>query len=278
MGKTVAHLQHIDRGYTPARRLVVTFTDESSLFAKVATTELTREWLHAEHRIYESLSGSFMPNFLGWDDDGVAPMLLLEDLSHAYWPPPWTEQQIQSVIAALETIWTTSIPDLPKLEDYTSVLDGWPRVADEPAPFLSLGIASENWLEKALPVLLELKGEDVARGDATLHLDVRSDNICLIGDRAILIDWNNPCIGNAQFDLGAWLPSLHAERGPLPETILPNAGDIAGILSGYFAAQAGRPPPPGAPHVRRIQLEQLKTALPWAIRELELPPISESTW
>lgn len=128
-------------------------------------------------------------------------------------------------------------------------------------------------------MLLEIKGEgeDVTRGDSTLHLDVRSDNICFIEDRTILIDWNNPCIGNPQFDLGAWLPSLHVEGGPLPETILPNAGDVAGILSGYFAAQAGKPPPPGALHVRRIQLEQLKAALPWAIRELELLPISEGT-
>jgi len=44
-------------------------------------------------------------------------------------------------------------------------------------------------------------------------------------------------------------------------------------MSGYMAARAGLPPPESAPGVREVQLEQLQTALPWAIRELDLPPI-----
>jgi hypothetical protein len=43
-------------------------------------------------------------------------------------------------------------------------------------------------------------------------------------------------------------------------------------MSGFFAARAGLPPIPTAPHVREVQLAQLRTALPWAARALGLPP------
>ena len=77
----------VGRGYTPARRLVVTFADGSTAFAKVAVNESTAEWLAAEHLVYSQVEGSFLPRFLGYDDVEPA-MLLLEDLSEAHWPPP----------------------------------------------------------------------------------------------------------------------------------------------------------------------------------------------
>ena len=75
---------------------------------------------------------------------------------------------------------------------------------------------------------------------------------------------------NPVFDIVVWLPSLEIEGGPKPETILSNAGQHAAILSGYFASQAGLP---GVPNVRKIQFKQLQSALPWTVRELDLPPL-----
>ena len=43
-------------------------------------------------------------------------------------------------------------------------------------------------------------------------------------------------------------------------------------VSGFFAARAGLPEIPVAPHVRGLQRAQLRAALPWAIRALGLPP------
>lgn len=62
-----------------------------------------------------------------------------------------------------------------------------------------------------------------------------------------------------------------AEGGPAPATIMPNAGALAALVSGYFAARAGLPPPEGAPRVRGVQLQQLRTALPWVVLALDLP-------
>ena len=110
-------------------------------------------------------------------------------------------------------------------------------------------------------------------GDQLLHLDVRSDNICFRADgSAVLVDWNLAVVGNARLDVAFWLPTLVAEGGPTPETILPDAGLESAFVSGFFAARAGQPPIPGAPAIRPLQLEQLRHALPWACRALGLPP------
>ena len=79
--------------------------------------------------------------------------------------------------------------------------------------------------------------------------------------------------GDPRFDLASWLPSLEAEGGPAPEEILGSpAPELAALLAGYFCSHAGLPPIPEAPHVRELQLRQARTALPWAARELGLPP------
>ncbi|MDX1665196.1 MAG: phosphotransferase, partial [Candidatus Promineifilaceae bacterium] len=151
---------------------------------------------------------------------------------------------------------------------------GWEAVANDPAPFLSLGIVSQNWLEAALPSLLAIDGKAVLRGESLLHLDVRSDNICFLNNRTLLVDWNRACTGNPVFDLGASLPTVEVQGGPPPETLLPDGREIAALVSGYWASQAGLPPFPGASEVRGLQRRVLaESALPWAVRALKLPPL-----
>ena len=272
-GQPAVNFQEIQRGYTPAKRLVVSLADGSSVFIKVATTELTAGWLRNEQRIYQALSGPFMPAYIGWDDHPAFPLLMLEDLSAAFWPPPWSEERIAQVVEMLNAVANTPVPvPLASSGVFEALIQGWANVAQEPESFLSLGLVSDSWLQQALPILLNQPYEEAVAGDALLHLDVRSDNICFKADQAILIDWNNACLGNPKLDFGGWLPSLAAEGGPRPETILPDGQVIAALVCGYFASRAGRPKIPDAPHVRDIQRVQLKTALPWTIRALDLPP------
>ncbi len=273
ISQPLKQIRYIQRGYTAALRLVVTLADGTSVFAKIATDSLTAKWLRNEHKIYNAISASFMPHYLAWNDDGTHPILILEDLSQAYWSPPWSETQIHQVVETLGEISKTPLSNLPLLKDDLSLIHGWRNVAEQPKPFLSLGLATEKWLEAVLPELLQIDGRKILSGQSLLHLDVRSDNICFFNNRVIFIDWNWACRGNAMFDLGAWLPSLEAEGGPRPETILPDGGEIAALLSGYFASHAGLPSPHNAPYVRQIQLTQLKFALPWMVRALDLPPL-----
>jgi thiamine kinase-like enzyme len=235
----------------------------------------TARFLRAEYdKAYSRLQAPFLPRLIAWDDDGEIPLLLLEDLSSADWPPPWTQAQVSGVLQTLAVVHDTALPGLDSVTTLEESLPrGWRLVAQEPLPFLSLALSSRAWLDKALPTLIEAAASARLEGDATLHLDVRSDNICFDGDRVVLVDWNWVSRGNREFDIAFWLPSLHAEGGPPPESILPNSPELAALVCGYFASSAGLPPIPEAPRVREVQLQQLRAALPWAVRALDLPPL-----
>jgi hypothetical protein len=248
--------------------------DGRSVFVKAAVDDDTAVWLRAEHRIYANVEGSFLPNLLAWSDD-EQPMLVLEDLSQAAWPPPWTDELVERVLAMLrEVALTAPPPGLDSLVSFKDDLTNWPVVADDPEPLLSLGLCSRPWLEHALPTFIAAEAACVLEGDALVHFDVRSDNVCFAGQRTLLIDWNQAVVGNAVIDIAGWLPSLHAEGGPPPEQILPEAPEAASLVSGFFAARAGLPQIERAPRVREVQLFQLRTALPWAGRALGLPPLA----
>jgi hypothetical protein len=260
-------------GAETSRRWIVALDGGESAFVKLAATDEGADWLRNERIVYRSLTGApFLPRLIGWHDDGERPALAIEDLSGAEWPPPWTPSRIDTVRESLAQVARTPSPAaLPSASQSQFDLNGWPEIATDPGPFLGLGLCSAAWLERALPVLDEAARSADLGGDSLLHMDVRSDNLCVSGDRAILIDWNWACRGNAAFDLAAWLPSLHAEGGPAPEAIMPEAGAFAALLAGYFCAHAPRPPIPLAPQVRPLQLAQARTALPWAARAHGLP-------
>ncbi len=148
-------------------------------------------------------------------------------------------------------------------------------VEKDPKPFLSLGLCTRAWLDLALPALVAASQSCALAGGQLLHADVRSDNIAIVDGRALLVDWNWACVGNARFDLAGWLPSLAVEDGPVDE-LFPHDEDAAGfaaVLSGFWAANAALPPPPTAnPDVRDLQRRQLVVALDWAAAALRLPP------
>ena len=264
------------RGYTPAKRLLVTFEDGSTAFAKVAVNESTAEWLAVEHVVYSQVEGAFLPRFLGYDDAEPA-LLLLEDLSEAHWPPPWPDGSVATVLGALDKVAATWPPHgVPSTEIYREELgEGWALVEQDPGPFLSFELCSREWLAEALPTLLEAARAAPIEGESLLHFDVRSDNIALQGDRAVLVDWNWACIGNPLLDRATWAPSLHVEGGPPPEELVPECPPgFPAMLAGFWALRVGLPPPDGAaPGLRDLQLAQLGVVLPWAVRALDLPPL-----
>lgn len=158
----------------------------------------------------------------------------------------------------------------PVRSTFPALFGRWSVVEQDPAPFLSTGIRSHGWLERALPALIAAADAVPADGDDPLHLDVRSDNLCCRDGTAILIDWNWCSTGNAELDLAAWLPSLAIEGGPKPWDVLPRGGRYAAFLAGIWAAVVGLPPPATAPTARALQRSQLEVALTWCERELAI--------
>jgi hypothetical protein len=261
-------------GYTPAERWVVTLDGGQMAFVKVATDEQTASWLRDEHLVYAVLGGApFLPGYLGWYDDGELPVLALEDLSAATWPPPWTTEAIDAVRRALDAVHgTPPFEGLPRADDdHLGLREGWREIGADPAPFLALGLCSTAWLEDHLERLDEAARSAPLGGPALLHFDVRSDNVCLRDGDAVFVDWNWATVGNPDLDLFAWLPSLAAEGGPPPEEVASGEAELVAAVAGFFCAHAARPAIASAPGVRSVQLAQARVALPWAARTLGVP-------
>jgi hypothetical protein len=262
-------------GYTATERFTVELDDGRRVFVKHPTADYLAEAVRAEHRFYADVRPEYAPQLVGWDDDGGDwPVLVLEDLSDADWRVDWTPERVDAVRALLGEVAATPPPPWarPVREFVGDMLFGrWERIAADPEPFLALGVCSREWFERAYPTLRDAASTVPVDGDALLHLDVRSDNLCFRDGRAYLVDWNWACVGNAELDLAAWLPSLACEGGPQPYEVLPGAGGHAAALAGVWALSAGLPPPETAiAEVRQLQRRQLVVALDWARRELDL--------
>jgi hypothetical protein len=257
-------------GYSTADRYAVEFADGGSVFVKSSDTPLLAGWLRRERDVYESLAAPFMPELLGWDDDGERATLVLEDLSEADWSVHWDDERVDAVLELLASLAASTPPaGTPTLRaQFPDLWGRWEMVAADPTSFLGLGFRDEAWLERALPQILAAANGPATAGDALGHFDVRSDNLCFRDGKAILVDWNWCSLANPQVDVAAWLPSLRLEGGPSPWELLPSAGEIAAWVGGVWAANAGLPPLPTAPNVRELQRRSLAVTLDWIDRDL----------
>ena len=269
----------VSGGNSASRRARVRLADGRTAFAKWATDAETARWLRDEMRVIGHLEASFVPRLYAWRDD-VQPFFAIEDLGAATWPPPWTLALARRGMDALARVAATPAPaGLPPAAELAELLRGWARVERDPAPFLALGLADAAWLARALPTLRAAEDAASFAGDALLHNDARGDNMAFLppgaGDehdgRVVLVDWNWAAVGPAGLDRAHLANHVHATGGPAPEELAPDDGGWAPVLAGFYAAEAGRPPIPGAPGVRPLQRAHLATALPWAIRALGLP-------
>ncbi len=231
-----------------------------SAFVKIGATGLTADWTRREHRTYGTIRGWFLPEVLGFDDDGSRPVLALEDLSDADWPPPWSNVRVAAVLDAVGAIHETEPPAHLEWEDEDGEAD-WRAIAGDPAAFLALGLCAADWLAEFLPKLRAAAGAAPLTGDALVHLDIRSDNLCIRDGRAVMIDWNHARLANPDLDIAFWLPSLHAEGGPAPEAILPEQPRACGVgrgillCTGRSAADPRRAPracPAARPGAHRV--------------------------
>src|SRR5436305_5932804 len=94
-------------GYSTADRFSVQLSDGRRVFVKSAVDPNLAGWLRREHEVYVGVGGPFMPRLEGWDDDGVRPLLALEDLSAADWSVDWTPARVQAVLDALRDVAAT---------------------------------------------------------------------------------------------------------------------------------------------------------------------------
>ena len=259
-------------GWTVTVRGVAQLANGRTVFAKLGDVPDTAAAVRAECSVYPLLSGPFVPRLVAADPS--VPVLIIEDLSDAAWPPPWTQEHLTALEGLFEELAATRAPaGLPSLAARVPEIGAWDRVAADPAPLLSTGLAPAGWLDSALPVLLEAQLAAPTAGDRLLHFDVRSDNLCFRDGRALLVDWNQAMAGDPRWDRLLMVQTIQLEGGPSVRELAPDPElGILAWMAGYLAARAGLPPPHGAPRVRGFQRAQLEIVLPWAAEVLGLPP------
>lgn len=231
------------------RRWLVAFDDGSTAFAKIAAYDYTAEWLRLERTNYEVLTGhDYLPRVLGWHDDGEAPALVLEDLAGADWPPPWTTARIDAVLEALSAVQATPPPEQihTLFGEMFDIREGWLPLRADPGRALALGVFDETWLAAWGETLTRAADEAALGGGALLHGDVRSDNLCLIGERAVLgLELGLCRIAAARRGGVVAEPAPRGRAGTLGDPAGPGTGRLAlgGLLLG---ARWGRAHPAGA--------------------------------
>ena len=281
LGKEPVHWHRPHTGLSAAQRFVVRFADGSSAFVKAAVDDSTEGWLRTEREILSSVEGSFVPRLLAWMEDGERPVLLVEDLSGAHWPADhrpvtWKSGQFALLFATLREIAAATPPvSLPGAE--MDFRPQWPSIAREAEEFLALGLCSEVWFREAIDELVEAEKSVPLAGHALVHGDVRSDNVCFVGDRTVLVDWSAALRGHPHHDLTTALTTLPLEGGPDPFDILPEAGAWAAYHAGRSVRFAYHET--HAPEWLRTVVKRISTiCLSWAARSLDLPRWNGLHW
>src|SRR5258706_1628081 len=272
LGRRPSSWQRVSPSSSPTLRWTVQFEDGQSAYIKIANNPQTAQWLRSEYQIHRSFDADFLPKLLGWLEDPRQPTMILENLSTAVWPPPWTSDHVERVLQTLLRVHRSSIAmnrtllETKRMSEHT-----WAHVRANPQPFLSLGLCSHDWLQRALLVLERAEAMANLLGNDLMHGDIKSGNVCFVGLRTVFIDWNWACRGNGWVDIAMWLPSLEDEGGPRPEKVLADQAQLAAAVAGNLAVRAPKPAPALYPDLRPMQLRKLRRALPWACRTLGLP-------
>ena len=251
-------------GYTPALRQVATLADGSTAFVKTPTNDVTRHMLLAEIAAYEAIGPQpFLPRVL----DASPERLVLEDLRHGHWPPPWRDGDVARVLETMAEVGAVHVPSLPTFaEGWGGEVHMWSGVDVDAVAALGF---ERDVVSRLADAGRSIEAHALFDGDVLVHGDVRSDNLCIVDDRVVLVDWNGACRGEEGIDVTFWAPSLALEGGPMPWDVVPDAAlHHVAFLTGYFANRAPLPPVPDAPRVRPFQLAQLRVCLPWFARLL----------
>jgi hypothetical protein len=271
VGERVLAWQRLDTGgYTRSHAWRVE-TGDGLVFVKQADDEGSLHMLRRERAVYRGVAGSFLPNFVGYADSDDQGLLAIELLEDASWPPPYPDD-VGPLFDALELV-AAALPP-PELPAYGPWRSRWERLADDPEPFLGLGLRSREWLETGIDMLIEAEARADFEGDELVHNDVYSGNVGFTRRGAVLVDWGAAMRGSRWIDVAFALLSVRAEGGTVPGVDFPFEGHFAAALAGHLAMEAPAPLPawakPGST-LRQDMASDLAHALDWVGELLDLP-------
>jgi aminoglycoside phosphotransferase (APT) family kinase protein len=273
LGAAPASWRPVDTGgYTRSRAWRVE-TPDARVFAKQAEDAGSLHMLRREAAVYRGVQGSFLPSFVGFADSGETALLAIEYLHDVHWPPPYPTDAAP-LFEALELVAATEPPaELPAQGPWSS---RWERVAADPAPFLSLGLCTRDWLDESSERLIDAESHADFVGPDLVHNDVYSGNVGFGRHGAVLVDWGAAVRGSRWIDVAFALLSVRVEGGTPPAIPFPAEVAFAAALAGHLAVEAPAPLPdwaePGS-SLREDMAGDLSHALRWVGELLQLPPL-----
>jgi hypothetical protein len=269
-----------ETGLSAAHRFVVELAGGEQVFVKAATSPQTAQWLRNEHRALQAAPADLTPRILAWlEDDPARPILIVEALA-GRWPAghggvAWRPGDLDAVLSAIHRLGGVAADGLP--QEPATRSDGWRRILRAPEPFLRLGLGSAAWLAAHGEALAEAEEGLVRDGEAFVHGDMRSDNICFGSEGVKFVDWSDARRGAAETDPAALLPTAHLEGGPEPDGELPN-GDGWGAAQGADLALRAIGDDAAPAWLRRIFVRLAAINIDWALRCLGRPPRDGPRW
>jgi aminoglycoside phosphotransferase (APT) family kinase protein len=265
-------------GFSPGLAARLRLEDGRRVFLKAVSDEAnpdTPDIHRREARILAALPATAPIARLLWSYDEMGWVALcLEDVDGRHPDEPWTEPDLDLVIACVEKMSRDLTPSPIRVDDtvpafFRQTINGW-RIALERGER-----RLDAWALRNLDRLAELENRAPGgvEGDALVHCDIRADNLLISGDRVYVLDWPWARIGAAWVDLVAMAPSVTMQGGPPPEQLLGRLDlhavtgaaidAVVASLAGYFVVRALEPPPPGIPTVRAFQAAQGRVAIAW---------------
>lgn len=279
LGSPVIEASTQPAGFSPGLAARLRLGDGSRAFVKAVSEHANPDSpdIHRrEARIVAALPPAAPVPPFQWslDQDGWV-VLAFEDVEARHPVEPWTESDLDLVVAALKDMSRELTPS-PIAVDQTAEgafeqgINGWQRMLESRESRL------DDWALRNLEKLagLESRAPDAVGGDTLLHFDLRADNLLIAGDRRVyVVDWPWARTGAAFVDWLTMAPTVAMQGGPQPEEFMARF-DISHVphdaidsvlcsFAGFLVRHSLQPPPPGLPTLRAFQAAVGAVAVAW---------------
>lgn len=274
-------------GYTRAITGLATLVDGRSVFVKTVEPgcppddPLVEDLGHERDvllAVGRTPAAPFVPVVLALEDD-PAPLLVLENLADARWPPPYPVD-LGPLVAALDALAAVPPPaGLTALDDEDGAAGSWWRIAADPAPFLALGIAAPAWLDGALPALRAAEARVRLAGERLVHGDLWYANLCFAARGPVVVDWGSAVRANPALDRATVAVDLVVGGRDPADLGVPDLPAWLAFLAGHLAREASHPLPPTVAAGSSLRVDQAADAralLGALAGHLDLPPLAHT--
>lgn len=277
VGARVARAENCPGGFSPGFASRLMLADGRRVFVKaidLVAWPLQAGPYRTEARVAAALPASVAaPGYLGMFDDERWVGLAFEHIDGVEPGQPWSETELQRVLAALATV-AGAPPPAGLTRDHPR-LGGWAELAADTSCLARLP-AYAPWAVEHLDrlIALERDGLAAAQGDSLVHFDLFPHNILLTPDRVVFVDWPHARLGDPLVDLLTVLASAAAD-GFDPEPLLRDhpAATRPTTVDGVLAAFAGfcfagglSPAPPALRPIVEFKLRIGRAAAAWLRR------------